>query len=59
MSPAQCSPEAHIDLYERFEKVIEDLIPDDTDLSRSTLWHWDLHRPNIFVQHGKITALID
>lgn len=59
MSPAQRSPEVHTDLYERFQKVIGDLIPDDRDLSRSTLWHRDFHSRNIFVQHGKVTALID
>jgi hypothetical protein len=31
----------------------------DPELTRSTLWHWDLHAPNIFVKGNKITYLID
>jgi hypothetical protein len=26
---------------------------------RPTLWHWDIHAPNIFVQGNRITGLID
>ena len=29
------------------------------ELSRPTLWHWDLHAPNIFVNDNRVTALID
>lgn len=26
---------------------------------RSTLWHWDIHAPNLFVTNGRVTGLID
>jgi len=28
-------------------------------MAKSVLWHWDLHAPNIFVQDGKVTDIID
>lgn len=28
-------------------------------MTRSTLWNWDLHAPNIFVKDDRITGLID
>lgn len=28
-------------------------------MSRSTLWHWDMHAPNFFVKDDRITSLID
>jgi hypothetical protein len=38
--------------------VAEYLLPEG-DRSRPTLWHWDIHAPNIFVQEGRISHLID
>jgi hypothetical protein len=38
--------------------VVEYLLPDG-DQTRSTLWHWDIHAPNIFAQKDCITSLID
>jgi hypothetical protein len=57
-SEAQRTPAAHIDLYRRFLDVAEYLLP-KADQIRPTLWHWDLHAPNIFVNKGRITCLID
>jgi hypothetical protein len=38
--------------------LIEYLLPEG-DLSRPTLWHWDIHAPNIFVDNNRVTSLID
>jgi hypothetical protein len=57
-SEAQRTPESHIDLYKRFLKISDHLLPRG-DLARPTLWHWDIHAPNIFVQDNRITGLID
>jgi hypothetical protein len=57
-SEAQRTPAAHIDLYRRFLDVAEYLLP-KADQIRPTLWHWDLHAPNIFINKGHITCLID
>lgn len=35
------------------------LLPSDHNLTKSTLWHWDIHAPNIFVNEDKITSVID
>jgi aminoglycoside phosphotransferase (APT) family kinase protein len=38
--------------------VMEYLLPEG-DLSRPTLWHWDIHASNIFVDNNRVTSLID
>ncbi|KAG4434115.1 hypothetical protein IFR05_010395 [Cadophora sp. M221] len=58
MSEAQRTPEAHVVLYRKFLDVAEYLLPKG-DQIRPTLWHWDIHAPNIFVHEGHVTALID
>lgn len=59
-SNAQSSADAHIELYRKFLTVCPYLSPARQTSSRSTIWHWDLHAPNIFVDtDGKITCLID
>lgn len=58
-SKAQNSPEAHISLLQKFLKVAPYLLPQDTELAASTLWHRDIHAGNIFVNDGLITSLID
>ncbi len=58
-SQAQNSPEAHISLLQRLLKVTPFLIPQDADMTASTLWHSDIHASNIFVSKGRITSLID
>ncbi|KAH8719343.1 kinase-like domain-containing protein [Phaeosphaeriaceae sp. PMI808] len=57
-SEAQRTPDAHIALYRKFLDVVEYLLPKG-DQIRPTLWHWDIHAPNIFVHEGHITSLID
>ncbi|KAH9217470.1 kinase-like domain-containing protein [Leptodontidium sp. 2 PMI_412] len=57
-SEAQCTPEAHVVLYRKFLDVAEYLLPKG-DQIRPTLWHWDIHAPNIFVHEGQVAALID
>ncbi|RMD39278.1 hypothetical protein DV735_g5850, partial [Chaetothyriales sp. CBS 134920] len=59
VSAAQNSPEAHIQLLEKFLKVAPFLINIDKQFLCSTLWHTDLHSPNIFVDGNRITAIID
>ncbi|RMZ82272.1 hypothetical protein DV738_g1897, partial [Chaetothyriales sp. CBS 135597] len=57
--PSQNSPEAHIQLLEKFLKVAPYLVDIDKQLTCSALWHTDLHSPNIFVDGHRITAIID
>ncbi|KAI9051775.1 hypothetical protein LZ554_004042 [Drepanopeziza brunnea f. sp. 'monogermtubi'] len=49
-SEAPKSPSSHISLYEKFLRVIPYLLPQKTELSRSSLWHWDMHFSNVFVE---------
>lgn len=56
---AQTSLERHIGLYQKFLAASNDLLPTDSELVRSTLWHWDLHAPNIFVDSSRISGVID
>ncbi|KAL9611874.1 MAG: hypothetical protein Q9167_003488 [Letrouitia subvulpina] len=56
---AQGSPDAHIALYKKFQDVADSLLPSSEELAKSTIWHWDVHTPNIFVDQDKITSLID
>ncbi|KAF2768456.1 hypothetical protein EJ03DRAFT_364001, partial [Teratosphaeria nubilosa] len=59
-SPAEEKhPAVHTALYEKLLQASDRLLPSDPNLTRSVLWHWDLHAPNIFVQDGKITDIID
>ncbi|UPX16985.1 uncharacterized protein EKO05_0007364 [Ascochyta rabiei] len=57
-SEAQRTPDTHIALYRKFMDVIEYLLPEG-DHIRPTLWHWDIHAPNIFVHKDRVTSLID
>lgn len=56
---AQSSTDTHISLYRKFLDSAPYLLPNKQELIRPTIWHWDLHAPNLFVQGGKITSLID
>ncbi|OBT42111.1 hypothetical protein VE00_06510 [Pseudogymnoascus sp. WSF 3629] len=58
-SDTQNSPDAHIALYKKYLAISPYILPEDKSMSRSTLWHWDIHAPNIFVKDDKITSLID
>jgi hypothetical protein len=58
-SEAQNSPSAHISLYKRFLDIVPYLPPKSQKLSSSTLWQWDIHSANLFVEGGRIVSLID
>ncbi|MCJ1357536.1 MAG: Phosphotransferase enzyme [Icmadophila ericetorum] len=58
-SEAQNSPSHHISLYKMFLHIIPYLFPKKKKLSHSTLWHWDIHSANLFVEGNRITSLID
>jgi hypothetical protein len=42
-----------------FLHTIPYLFPPQKKLSRSTLWHWDMHSANLFVKGNQITSVID
>ncbi|EAW24094.1 uncharacterized protein NFIA_036660 [Aspergillus fischeri NRRL 181] len=56
---SQNSADAHIELYNKFLDVSDYLLPNNKELNRSTIWHWDIHAPNLFVEGNKVTGLID
>lgn len=53
------SPQARLSLLDKFDAVSPYLPPGGPGLNKATLWHWDLRTPNIFVEDGRITCLID
>lgn len=53
------SPEARLSLLEKFDAVSPYIPPTDPSLDVATLFHWDLRAPNIFVDNGQITSVID
>lgn len=59
VSPAQNSPEAHLQLLEKYLKVAPSLMDIEPILIRPTLWHSDLHSSNLFVEDGRIASVID
>ncbi len=56
---AQNSPEAHIALYEKYLAISPYILPNDERMTRSTLWHWDMHASNLFVKDNQITGVLD
>nr|POE57924.1 altered inheritance of mitochondria protein 9, mitochondrial [Quercus suber] len=56
---AQNSTCAHIALCEKFNSLSPYILPEDVMMTCSTLWHKDLHAPNIFVKDQQISSLID
>jgi len=58
-SSAQKSPEAHINLLQKYLSVAAKLLPTEDDLLLPTLWHRDLYRGNIFVHEGEVSSIID
>ncbi|KAI0968016.1 kinase-like domain-containing protein [Xylaria arbuscula] len=56
---SQSRPEAHLDLYDKFDRVADYLLPNDGPLVKSTVWHWDTHASNLFIEGGKISSIID
>ncbi|RMZ82324.1 hypothetical protein DV738_g1742, partial [Chaetothyriales sp. CBS 135597] len=59
VSTAQNTPSCHIALYEKLLAISDSLLLEKQELIRSTLWHWDIHAPNLFIDDGKVTSLID
>jgi len=55
----QNSPNSHISLNKMFLRTIPYLLPQKENLSHPTLWHWDIHSGNVFVEGNRITSLID
>lgn len=53
------SPQARLSLLDKFDAVNSYLPPSDPTLNKATLSHWDLRAPNIFLEDGRISALID
>lgn len=58
-SDAQNSPDVHVALYKKYLDISPYILPKDERMTRSTLWHWDMHAPNFFVRDDRITSLID
>jgi len=56
---AQRSSDAHIALHKKLQDVADYLLPGNEELVKSTIWHWEVHAPNVFVDRDKITSLID
>ncbi|GAP91259.2 putative phosphotransferase enzyme family protein [Rosellinia necatrix] len=56
---SQSRPEAHLDLYEKFDCLADYLVPNNGPLVKSTVWHWDIHASNLFVKDGRISSIID
>ena len=53
------SLQARLSLLDKFDAVSPYLPPSDPNLNKATLSHWDLRAPNLFVEDGRITSLID
>ncbi|GIK00478.1 phosphotransferase enzyme [Aspergillus viridinutans] len=47
------------ELYNKLLDVSDYLLPNNKELNRSTIWHWDIHAPNLFVEGNTVTGLID
>ncbi|PYI15295.1 hypothetical protein BO99DRAFT_436532 [Aspergillus violaceofuscus CBS 115571] len=58
-SAPQNSPQAHLQLLEKYLQVAPAMMNIDSVLTRPTLWHGDLLSSNLFVDDGQITAVID
>ncbi|GAT22169.1 phosphotransferase enzyme family protein [Aspergillus luchuensis] len=58
-SDSQESPDCHIELLDKYLKVVPHLIPSDAGQNRSVLWHADLHSGNIFVKDNQIVSIVD
>jgi hypothetical protein len=42
-----------------FLDLVPYLFPKNKKLTSSTLWHWDIHSANLFVEGNRISSLID
>jgi hypothetical protein len=60
-SKTQNSPGNHISLLQRYLQVAPYLLPSDSDVVASHIWHTDLHAGNIFIDINtcQISSIID
>ncbi|KAJ0420258.1 phosphotransferase family protein [Aspergillus carlsbadensis] len=60
-SKTQNSPGSHIALLQRYLQVAPYLLPSDSDVVASHIWHTDLHAGNIFIDIDtcRISSIID
>ncbi|OAX77680.1 hypothetical protein ACJ72_08018 [Emergomyces africanus] len=58
-STSQESPDSHIQLLDKYLKIIPLVLPSNVGLYRPTIWHPDLHSGNIFIKNQKIVSIID
>jgi hypothetical protein len=49
----------NLSVLAKFEAISSHLLPREDDLNRPTLWHWDIRPPNLFVENGRISSIID
>lgn len=53
------SPESHISMLRKYLSLVPYLLPADDEITRSNLYHTDLHSGNLFVDSNRITSVID
>jgi hypothetical protein len=63
-SDAQESPDCHLQLLDKYLKVVPYILPTDKELHRPTLSHLDLHAGNIFRgkpnrQHHRLASILN
>ncbi|PNS14387.1 hypothetical protein CAC42_6900 [Sphaceloma murrayae] len=59
-SPEQNSPEAHLDLLQKYRSAIPYILPRDPDLISPRLWHPDLHAGNVYIDdQARLLSIID
>lgn len=59
ISSAQNNPRCHLELLEKYLSIAPGLVDIDPLLTRSTLWHGDLHSSNFFRGKQSYTSVID
>lgn len=52
-------PKDKLAILAKFEAISSHLLPRENHLNRPTLWHWDIRPPNLFIENGKISTIID
>ena len=67
LTPREHTPDAEtrdlqnekLSTLDKFEAICSHLTPRAPQLSRPTIWHWDIRPDNLFVDNGHITDMID